>query len=149
MPTASPEQILRIPGAAPGTGRLSVAADEAAVDPRLVQLHGHVVDQVTHLEVVGAVEDQIGVLGQFEDVGPIDVGDDRLDVNRRVDGREFSRGGLGLGQVLGDVLLVEEHLPLQVGRFDEVAIDDADMADAGANQGVGQHGAEGAARRTR
>ena len=64
---------------------------------------------------------------------------------RRVDGAELAGGGLGLGQVLGHVVLVEQHLPLQVAGLDEVAVDEAQMADAGADQGVGQHGAQGAA----
>ena len=55
---------------------------------------------------------------------------------------QLARGGLGLGQVVGDVVLVEQHLPLEVVRLDEVAVDDADEADAGADQVVGQHGAE-------
>ena len=55
---------------------------------------------------------------------------------------ELARGGLGLGQVVGDVVLVEEDLPLEVVRLDEVAVDEPDVADAGADQGVGQHGAE-------
>ena len=59
--------------------RLAFAADHAAVDPRLAQLDGRVVDQVAGLEVVGAVEDQVGVADQVEDVGVIQVGDDRLD----------------------------------------------------------------------
>ena len=60
--------------------RLAFAADHAAVDPRLVQLDRRVVDQVARLEVVGAVEDQVGVAHQVEDIGVVDVGDDRLDL---------------------------------------------------------------------
>ena len=63
-------------------------------------------------------------------------------VDLRVDRPQLARGGLGLGQVVGDVVLVEEHLPLEVVRLDEVAVDDPDVADAGADQVVGQHGAE-------
>src|SRR5205823_3491044 len=60
---------------------LAVAADGAAVDPGLAELDGDVVDEVANLEVVRAVEDDVGVLAQLEDVGAIDVGDDRLDVD--------------------------------------------------------------------
>ena len=63
-------------------------------------------------------------------------------VDRAVDRAELPRGGLGLGQVLGDVVLVEENLALEVVRLDEVAIDDPDAADPGADEVVGQHGAE-------
>ncbi len=84
-------------------------------------------------------------LAELHDVGAVDVGDDRLDRDRRVDLPQLARGGLGLGQVVRHVGLVEQHLPLEVARLDEVAVDDADEADAGADQGVGQHGAERAA----
>ena len=62
--------------------------------------------------------------------------------DRAVDPPELPRGGLGLGQVVGDVLLVEEDLALEVVRLDEVAVDDPDVADPRARQVVGQHGAE-------
>jgi hypothetical protein len=72
----------------------------------------------------------------------VDVGDDRLDLDRAVDPAELARGGLGLGEVVGDVLLVEEDLPLEVVRLDEVAVDEPDVADPGADEVVRQHGAE-------
>src|SRR5262249_46937134 len=48
-------------------------------------------------------------------------------------------------EVLGDIVLVEQHLALQVARLDEVAVYETQVADAGAHQGVGQHRAQGAA----
>ena len=48
-------------------------------------------------------------------------------VDRAVDLPELPRGGLGLGQVVGDVVLVEEDLALEVVRLDEVAVDDPDV----------------------
>src|SRR5262249_20740297 len=119
-----------------------MAADAAAVDPRLVQLDRRIVDEITDLEIISAIEDEVGVLDQLDDVGVVDVGDNRLDVNAGVDGPEFAGGRLGLGQVLGDIVLVEEHLALQVADFDEVAIDQAQMAYAGPDERVGQHGAQ-------
>ena len=56
--------------------------------------------------------------------------------------RSFVAAASALGRLLGHVGLVEEHLPLEVARLDEVAVDDADEADAGADQRVGQHGAQ-------
>src|SRR5205823_3278589 len=58
---------------------------------------------------------------------------------------ELAGGGLGLGQIGRDVALVEEHLALKVTRLDEVAVDEAQVADAGADEDVGQHGAQRAA----
>jgi len=117
-----------------------VTADAAAVDPRLVQLDCRIIDEIADLEIIGAVEDQVGIPDQFDDVGVVNVGDDGLDVNAGVDGAELASGGLGLGQVLGNVVLVEEDLALQVAGFDEVAIDQAQVADPGADKRVGQYG---------
>ena len=108
--------------------RLPFAADHAAVDPRLAELDRRVVDQVARLEVVGSVQDQVGVADQVEDIGVVDVGDDRLDRDRAVDRPELARGGLGLGQVVGDVVLVEQDLALEVVGLDEVAVDDPDRS---------------------
>ena len=47
-------------------------------------------------------------------------------VDRAVDQPQLPRGGLGLGQVVGDVLLIEEDLALEVVGLDEVAVDDPD-----------------------
>ena len=58
------------------------------------------------------------------DVGVVDVGNDGLDGDGGVDPGQLAAGGLGLGQVVGDVLLVEQRLPLQVVQLDEVAVDD-------------------------
>src|SRR5205814_8261948 len=79
--------------------RLAVTADAAAVDPRLAELHRRVVDQVADLEVIGAVEDNVGVRYQFEDVGAVDVGDDWLDVDLGVDVGELAGRRFGLGQI--------------------------------------------------
>ena len=74
-----------------------------------------------------------------------DVGDDRLDGDGRVDEAQLVGGGDGFGERGGDVLFVVEELPLEIVELDEVAIDDADEADAGADESAGDDGAEGAA----
>ena len=111
----------------------------------MFELDRDIVDEIADLEVVGAVENDVGVLRQLQDIGPVDVGDDRLDGDGGVDRTQLARGRLRLGQVIGDVVFVEEDLTLKVVRLDEIAIDDADEADAGPHQGVGDHGAERAA----
>ena len=94
--------------------RLSLAADHSAVNPGLAQLDRDVVDQVAGFEIVGAVENQVGVADEIDRVGVIEVRDDGLDLDRAVDQPELPRGGLGLGEIVPDVLLVEEDLPLQI-----------------------------------
>ena len=43
---------------------------------------------------------------------------------------KYHYGGLGFRHVVRYVGFVEQHLPLEVTRFDEVAVDDADMPDS-------------------
>ena len=59
--------------------------------------------------------------------------------------RSFRAAASALGRLSRDVLLVEEDLPLEVVGLDEVAVDDPEVADAGAGEVVGQHGPERAA----
>ena len=50
--------------------------------------------------------------------------------------------GRGLGRPLPGVLLGEGHLALQVGPFDDVPVDEADLADAGPHEVLGGMSAE-------
>ena len=115
------------------------------VDPGQAQPHAGVVEQEAGLEVVRAVHGQVGAGQQVQDVVGGDVGHDALDGDLRVDAAQLAPRGLGLGQAVGDVLLVEEPLALQVVQLDEVAVDDAQMADAAPRQVVGDHRAGRAA----
>ena len=124
---------------------LAFGADRAAVDPGLAMFDGEVVHQEAGGEVVGAVDDDIDVGGEGLDVGVGDVGDDRLDGDGGVDEAELVGGGDGFGEGGGDVGFVVEELPLQIVELDEVAVDDADEADAGADECAGDDRAEGAA----
>lgn len=56
----------------------------------------------------------------------------RVDLDAGVDACEVTAGGLGFGKGCAGVVFVEEHLALQVGGLDEVAIDEGEVADAGA-----------------
>ena len=94
--------------------RLAMAADTACVDPRNARFERRIVDQETDFKIVRAVEYQIGPFSKLQDVRVIDVGHDGLNGDLRVDAAEFVGRGNGLGDTGGDVLLVEEHLPLQV-----------------------------------
>ena len=47
---------------------------------------------------------------------------------------DVAAGGLGFGQAFERVGLVEEDLALEVGGFDEVAVDEGEGADAGAGE---------------
>ena len=117
--------------------------EDRAVDDRDAELHGGVVDEVAGREVVGPVDDYVPPLTQYlkhvvgaeADV----VGDD---VHVGVDGREGLLGGVDLA--LADALEVVENLALEVGRIDDVHVDDADRPDAGGGEVQGGGGAEAA-----
>ena len=69
----------------------------------------------------------------------IDVGHDRLDLDLRVDRRSLLAAAMALGRSAATSCFVEQHLPLQVVELEKIAIDDPQLADAGAGQRVGEH----------
>ena len=110
-----------------------VGAYGGGVDPGAVVADAEVVDEVAGFEVVGAVEDDVG-RGEEVDVIGDEVGDVRGDVDGGVDAGEVAAGGFGFGEGSAGVLFVEEHLALKVGGLDEVAVDEGEVADAGARK---------------
>ena len=114
------------------------------VDPRDALLDGEVVDEVAGFEVVGGVEDEVGGAEEIVDVGGDEVGDVGGDLDGGVGGEELAAGGFGFGEGVGGVLFVEEDLALEVGGLDEVAVDEGEVADAGAGEERGGGGAGGA-----
>jgi len=58
----------------------------------------------------------------------------RGDVDGGVDAGEVAAGGFGFGEGSAGVVFVEEHLALEVGGLDEVAIDEGEVADPGARK---------------
>ena len=121
-----------------------VGADGGGVDPGDALPHGEVVDQVAGFEVVGGVEDEVGGGEEVGDVGGDEIGDVGGEGDGGVGGEEFAAGGFGLGQGVAGVLLVEEDLSLEVGGLDEVAVDEGEVADAGAGEQRGGGGTGGA-----
>jgi hypothetical protein len=67
----------------------------------------------------------------------------RVDLDAGVDAGEVTAGGFGLGEGGAGVVFVEEHLALEVGGFDEVAVDEGKPADAGAGEKAGSGGSGG------
>ncbi len=101
----------------------------------LLQQHTRVVDQVAGRKVVAAVDDQVVVLEDVDDVvarQPQLIRDD-LDVGIQI--LERLLGGVDLG--LPDPLAVVQDLPLQIAFVDGVRVDDANGAHAGGGQVVG------------
>ncbi|MEY2727522.1 MAG: hypothetical protein RLZZ458_3389 [Planctomycetota bacterium] len=121
---------------------LSAAAGDTGEDPGDMEFESGIIDEVSGFEVVGAIEDEVDVLAECPDVAEVEVGDDGFDVDFGVDSTEPAVCSDGFGELFGGVGFVEEDLALEVGEFDEVAIDDADVSDAGAGQAVGKYAAE-------
>ena len=130
-----------------------VGADGGGVDPWDGLLDGEVVEEVTGLEVVGGVEEYLDGWGgqrwvwceELGDVGRGEVGDVRVDGDGGVEAGDVTAGGLGLGEGFTGVGLVEEDLALEVGGFDEVAVDEGERAYASACEQRGGSRAHGSA----
>ena len=67
----------------------------------------------------------------------IDIDDQRRDLNRRIYARQLSRRGDRFGKFIRDIFFIKQHLALEIGQFDHVAIGDAQKPDSGAYQLVG------------
>ena len=124
----------------------SGAGDRAPVDVGDPEFDGAVVDEVAGLEVVGAVDEDArevpGVLDEVFGVGGGEVGDVGVDGDVGVGGVEPRFGGDRLGDAIDRVLVGEEGLAVEVGAFDEVAVDDGELPDAGTGEEVGADAAE-------
>ncbi len=121
-----------------------VGADGGGVDPGDGLLDGEVVEEVAGFEVVGAVEEEMRAGEERVDVGGDEVGDDGFDLDGGVEGGDLAAGGFGFGEGGVGVGFVEEDLALEVGGLDEVAVDEGDVADAGAGEERGGCGSGGA-----
>jgi hypothetical protein len=122
-----------------------VTGNGRGVNPGAGKLDGQVVDEQTGFKVVGAVEDKVKAREKFLHVAGMEVGHDTLDGNGRIDGVEFAFGGDGFREGIARVGFIEEDLTLQVGRLDEVTIDDAEAADAGTDKEICGRGTDRAA----
>src|SRR5207249_6979389 len=107
--------------------------------------HGDIVDQEASFEIVGAIEEQIDSIEKRLGVARAEIGDDTFDGHRRIDGAKLAFGGDSLGKDVESVGLVEQGLALQVRGLNEIAIDDFDVANAGANEKIGSGGSDCAA----
>ena len=78
------------------------------------------------------------------DVGWDEVGYFCVDLDGGVEEGDFTAGGFGFGEGFAGVGFVEEDLALEVGGFDEVAVDQGESSDAGPGEercGCGSSGA--------
>jgi energy-coupling factor transport system ATP-binding protein len=119
---------------------LAVPSVDRAVDDRLAQPHGGVVEDVAGVEVVGAVDDDVVAGDQPLDVvGPQPLGvlhHRRLGVQPA--DRQLGRVDLAHAQPIHAV----EHLALEVRLVDHVVVDEADRPHPGCGEVEGGRRAE-------
>jgi len=123
-------------------GEHSLEAEDRAVDVGLFEDDAGIVDAVAGGEVVGAVDDDVVVFDQIEDVGAVDDGFEFDDVDVGVEVLEAFGGGFYF--VFADGGHAEENLALEITGTDDVDVGQADGADAGG----GEVEADGAAETT-
>ena len=102
-----------------------------------------IVDEKTCLKVVRTIQNQVHVADHPLNVIRVDVGHDGFHFHLRVHLPQLFGSGDRLGQVPGDVLLVEENLPLQVVHFDVITVYDPDPAYSGSHQPAGDDRPQG------
>ncbi len=114
----------------------AVTGNGSRVDPGSVGFDSEIVDEEAGFEIVRAIEDERKVGKQLRDVAWSQISDYAFDLDIGINEAQASLGSNGLRQGVAGVQLGEKRLPLEVGGFDEIAIDDAKPADAGADEEV-------------
>jgi hypothetical protein len=104
--------------------------------------HAGVVDQITRRQAVGAIQHQVVLAEQLAHVGCLELGAVCNDADGRVQRCEALRAGIRLGSA--ELAGVEQHLALQVGQLDAVAVEESQRSAAGRRQIQGRGGAEAA-----
>ncbi len=123
----------------------AIAADRRGVNPGQAEFHCEIVEQEAGFEIIGAIEQEWEAGEQLGGILGVKVRDDALHADAGIDGAQAALSGHGFGEGIAGVGLFEKGLPLEVGGFDEVAVDDAQFADPGADEKVGSRGADGSA----
>jgi hypothetical protein len=75
----------------------------------------------------------------------IQIGDEAFDGNGGIDGFELALGGDGFGEGIAGVIFIEQGLSLEIGRLDEITIQNSNAPYAGTDEQAGGCGANGAA----
>src|SRR5207245_8189292 len=121
--------------------RHSVRCEGPAVYEGDVRLDRGLVDQETRLEIVRAIDDDVGAAQDLSDRRRMDVLRDRFDLDFGVHGAEAFRGGLSLRPV--DVAFGVQQLPLEIREFDDVPVDEPKLPAPRPGEEVGRNAPEG------
>jgi hypothetical protein len=104
-----------------------------------------VVNKITNLKIIGAIDNKIAIFHEALDIRVIGIGNDLFNFDIAIDLGDALLGGGSLGQALLSVFLFEQSLPLEICEFDKIAIDNSQFADAGPRQHLGVRGSKGSA----
>src|SRR5690242_1372290 len=115
----------------------AIAGNRGCVNPGNAGLDGKIVNQEAGFKIISSIEDEVAIRKQFLSVLGAKVGNNAFSLDPGIDGAQLAFGGYGLRQGIAGVRLIEQGLSLEVGRLDEVPINDFDRADARANEQVG------------
>jgi len=123
----------------------AVAGYGCGVNPGSDGPCGEIVYQEARLEIIGAIENYVLAREQLLGIARVHIRYDAFHGNAGVDGPKLAFGGYRFGENIAGVCFVEERLALEVRRLDEITVDDADAADAGAYHQIRYCRAYGAA----
>ncbi len=134
-----------LPEEAADAGRLAgndglahaVAGDRPGVNPGDVMFETGIVEQIARLEIVRAVHHQRRSFDEPLNIFGVDIGHDAFHLDVGVHSSQLPFGGDGFGQIVGQILLIKEQLPLEVVQFDKIPIHHRQMAHARPGQVVG------------
>ena len=115
----------------------AIAGDGGGVDPGACGDHGKIINEESRFKIVGAIEEKIERTKEFAHIGRAEVGDDPFHSDAGIDGAQLLLRGNRFGQGFLGVGFIEEGLTLQVGRLDEIAVNDSQLTDASADQKTG------------
>ena len=120
-------------------------SNHATVHPGDAALNTGVVEEIATWKIVEAIDDEVHATQKLKRVLGIEMLDHGMDRHAGIDRSHTSCRGISLRPRALDVGHGEQRLPLKVGRFDDVAIDERQSADTGSSELIDGEGAEGSA----
>lgn len=105
-------------------------------------LDAGIVEDIARLEVVRAIEDNIGRGHEGFHRIRRDIGNDALDPDGAVDSPQPLFGRARLGTVLPRISFIKQDLPVEIRPLDEIPVHETDRTDAGPHEHIGQRTAQ-------
>jgi hypothetical protein len=107
-------------------------------------LHAGVIYEIPGSKIIRAVDDKISSLDKSFYIRAVDIGNNRLHFDARVDPSNMIGASDGFRNACLGISFGKERLPLQVCWLDKVSVYYSDVANTGAGKHFGLRCAEGA-----